>query len=44
MHDAVMKGDSTAVEMLLSNSEELPDLNLIDKEGYSALGLALREE
>ena len=39
-----MKGDCTTVELLLNNEEEYLNVNLIDKDGYSALGIALRDE
>ncbi len=39
-----MKGDSTTVELLFNNEEEYLNLNLVDKDGYSALGISLRDE
>ncbi len=50
MHNAVMSGDITTVDLLLdtktnSLSKDDPfDLNVIDNDSYSPLGLALREE
>ena len=41
LHSAVMKGDSTIVELLLSSNT---DINILDKDSYSPLGLALRDE
>jgi hypothetical protein len=39
-----MREDPTTVDMLLRNTDEALNLNIVDKDGYSALGLALREE
>ena len=41
MHYTTIKGDKTVVELLIQNNI---GVNIIDREGFSALGLALREE
>ncbi len=46
LHSAVMQGDYTTVDMLLSyaDSDDPIDLNILDRDQYSALGMAMREE
>lgn len=50
LHNAVMAGDVTTVDLLLLASEQSDqtatqlDINVMDNDLYSPLGLALREE
>jgi hypothetical protein len=46
LHNAVMRGDLTTVDMLINNldSDDPIDLNILDKDQYSALGMSMREE
>ena len=41
-----MRGDLTTVDMLINNtdSDDRLDLNILDKDQYSALGMSMREE
>lgn len=39
-----MRDDATTVDLLLANTEESLNLDILDKDGFSALGLAMREE
>jgi hypothetical protein len=41
-----MRGDLTTVDMLINNSDsdDPIDLNILDKDQYSALGMSMREE
>ncbi|TNV86312.1 hypothetical protein FGO68_gene14153 [Halteria grandinella] len=44
LHTAVLKNDHTTVQLLLECDLEKVNLNILDSEKYSALGIALREE
>jgi ankyrin repeat protein len=48
LHRAVADRDKTIVELLLDSklraSDQTLDLNIVDEDGYSPLGLALRDE
>lgn len=41
-----MRGDLTTVDMLINNTEndDPIDLNILDRDQYSAIGMSLREE
>jgi ankyrin repeat protein len=41
LHYTAIKGDKTVVDLLIKNQV---NLNIIDREGFNALGLALKEE
>jgi ankyrin repeat protein len=44
LHNAVMKGDFATVDLLLSSNSDELDINSLDNDLYSPLGLALRED
>lgn len=41
LHNAVLRGDTSIIDLLI---DEGADPNVLDKDKFSALGLALREE
>ena len=41
LHYTALKGDNSIVDLLIRNNI---NINIIDREGFNALGLALKEE